>query len=1171
MDSLWKKAAEFLYNRRKDKRWRTIVTCLAAVVVFVTTYALILPAITMDDETAEQEPGVVLVQDEAAAEAAIAEAEPAEAQVSEEEVPIESEGSDEEEAIVIDSDDGADGADPDAEEADIQLIDVTANESTEPMTKTYQDDEIEITATYSAEANIPEEAEFRVTKLAVEETAEAEEAVAEESEEIEAADAAEVTERYRYDIGFYVGEEEIEPEDTVSLSVRFLAGQFAETEEITAVHYLDDNDPSNTETIQPKVNEDQAGNVQAEFDMDSFSVVEFQGINAASEDTQAESEENNTELQTEDAPTVFANAGAGTFTLTYQGIFQSSVITVHCVDATGASIPNSNVTDYSTSRSDQTYTFADIRPDIEGYQYQNAHWGSISGTEITSVTTAYEGSWYDPTYGWKTSVSDDLNTSGDVYLIYQEDNQEDDGKRTVTFDANGGSGDAPAAQTVPVGEQITFPEPDSLTKAGYTFVGWSTDQDANESGVAHNRSPVYSAGSEYTVEEDQTFYAIWGQNSAPGTFYIALDGSIRNEPRTTTDNDNASWTYGAEITGAIKVAKFYNNQTGVEDNLNKTPSNEQLAGMINNAINRGKTIQVNNGDGTKETISGAVVVDGELYAAKDATGSGESTGEKLYVRWYVVKNVGGGTVLYVDGEELTNPYAKNPNSEWHIDGVLQKEGKVLLMYEVNAPASTYDQMPDGSSYTPGTTGVKAGNHNGNNSNLIEPARNDGYVFAGWRMYTPDEDGNLKYNSDGTVTGIDQGIYQTGDTFTITENTLLVAQWVKDKANLTVKKTDMDGHVIDTATFKLNETEKSTTNGVADFGSIELNTIYELSETVAPTGYERRMNTIYFAETKNGSTYSVKYYSDAAGSTEIDAPDWIESSFTGSNLTLTIKDEPIQYPVQFIKEDSESSALAGAVFELKDSDDVVVDILQTSGSDGVFSKDNATLTYGTYTLTEKTAPNGYEKINDPITLTVSDNGIISDASDVTCGTKTSADNTTVYTVTVKDTYAPEITILKVATGGGTDENPQYLSGAEFDLFASKLEGNETVIDESKKLNTDAYVSNDDGAFSLGSLREGVYFLKETKAPDGYKLLAEPIRITVTNNKVTVNGTSGANPEDVQPNDDCTYTITVSNSTGQELPHTGGSGTTLFTFGGLAILAGCLMAGYSMRRKRERRSE
>ena len=37
-------------QRRQFKHWQKIVTCLAAVVVFVTTYALILPAITMEDE-----------------------------------------------------------------------------------------------------------------------------------------------------------------------------------------------------------------------------------------------------------------------------------------------------------------------------------------------------------------------------------------------------------------------------------------------------------------------------------------------------------------------------------------------------------------------------------------------------------------------------------------------------------------------------------------------------------------------------------------------------------------------------------------------------------------------------------------------------------------------------------------------------------------------------------------------------------------------------------------------------------------------------------------------------------------------------------------------------------------------------------------------------------------
>ncbi|MBQ6663655.1 MAG: VWA domain-containing protein, partial [Firmicutes bacterium] len=51
------------FNRAYRGRHRfrtTLVTILAAVVVFTTTYALVLPAITIDDQTAEEEPGLTL-------------------------------------------------------------------------------------------------------------------------------------------------------------------------------------------------------------------------------------------------------------------------------------------------------------------------------------------------------------------------------------------------------------------------------------------------------------------------------------------------------------------------------------------------------------------------------------------------------------------------------------------------------------------------------------------------------------------------------------------------------------------------------------------------------------------------------------------------------------------------------------------------------------------------------------------------------------------------------------------------------------------------------------------------------------------------------------------------------------------------------------------------------
>jgi len=46
------------------KTRKTVARTLASIVAFCTTYALILPAITIDQETAEEDPGIVLTEDE---------------------------------------------------------------------------------------------------------------------------------------------------------------------------------------------------------------------------------------------------------------------------------------------------------------------------------------------------------------------------------------------------------------------------------------------------------------------------------------------------------------------------------------------------------------------------------------------------------------------------------------------------------------------------------------------------------------------------------------------------------------------------------------------------------------------------------------------------------------------------------------------------------------------------------------------------------------------------------------------------------------------------------------------------------------------------------------------------------------------------------------------------
>ena len=85
---------------------------------------------------------------------------------------------------------------------------------------------------------------------------------------------------------------------------------------------------------------------------------------------------------------------------------------------------------------------------------------------------------------------------------------------TVTYDANGGSGTAPAAQTVNAGVSITIADQGGLTYSGRSFSGWNTQ--ANGSGTS------YADGSSMTVNEDVILYAQWtgsGNGNGGGSNY----------------------------------------------------------------------------------------------------------------------------------------------------------------------------------------------------------------------------------------------------------------------------------------------------------------------------------------------------------------------------------------------------------------------------------------------------------------------------------------------------------------------------------------------------------------------------------------------------------------------------------------------------------------------------
>ncbi len=153
-----------------------------------------------------------------------------------------------------------------------------------------------------------------------------------------------------------------------------------------------------------------------------------------------------------------------------------------------------------------------------------------------------------------------------------------------------------------------------------------------------------------------------------------------------------------------------------------------------------------------------------------------------------------------------------------------------------------------------------------------------------------------------------------------------------------------------------------------------------------------------------------------------------------------------------------------------------------------------------------------------------------------------------------------------------KNP--LADARFELREAAVNGDTWSDQEHGKTyypdgNKD-FLTSSDGKATFNDIPFGNYLLYETKAPAGYKLPKDPVRVTVEAGMVTLMNVNGETIGTVTPPTEGESTsqpdVTIPNKENDKLPVAGGAGTLWFTGGGLALAGAAALLYFKQRRKK-----
>lgn len=366
------------------------------------------------------------------------------------------------------------------------------------------------------------------------------------------------------------------------------------------------------------------------------------------------------------------------------------------------------------------------------------------------------------------------------------------------------------------------------------------------------------------------------------------------------------------------------------------------------------------------------------------------------------------------------------------------------------------------------------------------------------------------NADGTIDQVNaEGTSFENGTMGIEDGKVSIKA-VDDPVELTIEKKDESGqNALSGAVFGVTpvggsafadgttgEKALAATDGDGKTllsGQLVVGGKYEISELVAPAGYTRVAQKLTVQVTSDGQLKAVGSVPAAFKSEKTGPGSAAITVFTGD-----VWNSPTKMYIQKSSAIDGLWRLPGATYQLTGAfADGSSQRTLTTDNNGMAELDRALLVADgatEYTLKETVAPEGYALNAEDFVFTVSTDGSIVAKGEAVAGYAVTGEGN----ITVSATDDPiEVAIKKVASDGAGDS---AMNGAEFQIegvFAGETES---------KVETLTTISDGFTETLSSILKAGQeYTITETKAPAGYKLLSNALKIKVsTDGSVTVVG-------------------------------------------------------------------